>query len=121
VWLAAHFAEQLASTTSTAQQHASREDAESRAMAGKMQGGARLGREHGEEAGVQGATCTEVVSRRWKKDAEHRGFGRPGCWPSREEQGGAMGETRACRGGPAAMEVAGAPWEVERRAAAGRA
>jgi hypothetical protein len=35
--------------------------------------------------------------------------------------GGAMGETRARRGGPATMEVAGAPWEVEHRAAAGRA
>jgi hypothetical protein len=28
-----------------------------------MQGGARLGREHGEGADVQGATCTEVVER----------------------------------------------------------
>jgi hypothetical protein len=27
------------------------------------------------------------VGRRCKKDAEHRGFGRPGCWPSREEHG----------------------------------
>jgi hypothetical protein len=27
------------------------------------------------------------VGRRWKKDAEHRGFGCPGCWPSREEHG----------------------------------
>jgi hypothetical protein len=32
------------------------------------------------------------VSRRWKKDAEHRGFGRPSCWPSREEHGKAPWE-----------------------------
>jgi hypothetical protein len=32
------------------------------------------------------------VGRRWKKDAEHRGFGRPGCWPSREEHGKAPWE-----------------------------
>jgi hypothetical protein len=32
------------------------------------------------------------VGQRWKKDAEHRGFGRPGCWPSREEHGKAPWE-----------------------------
>jgi hypothetical protein len=74
-----------------------------------MQRGARLGREHGEEAGVQGATCTEVVSQRWKKDAEHRGFGRPGCWPSREEQEGAPWEK------PELAEGGQRPWKSQGR------
>jgi hypothetical protein len=32
------------------------------------------------------------VGQRWKKDAELRGFGCPGCWPSREEHGKAPWE-----------------------------
>jgi hypothetical protein len=83
------------------------------------------------------------VGRRWKKDAEHRGFGRPGCWPRREEHGkspweklelAAMGKASARRGRRSALlqgrraqgaeEVAarrrsGAPWlgkEMEQRA-----
>jgi hypothetical protein len=45
-----------------------------------------------QRAGGKGR-CEEEASHRWKKVTEHRGFGRPGCWPSREEQGeGAMGE-----------------------------
>jgi hypothetical protein len=52
------------------------------------------------------------VGRRWKKDAEHRGFGRPGCWPSREEHGkspweklelAAMGKASARRGRRSAL------------------
>jgi hypothetical protein len=60
------------------------------------------------------------VSRRWKKDAEHRGLGRPGCWPSREEHGkapweklelAAMGENFSA---PRKKEQ-GAPWLAEGR------
>jgi hypothetical protein len=47
--------------------------------------------ERGAAAGQPWSRKVEV-GRRWKKDAEHRGFGRPGCWPSREEHGKAPWE-----------------------------
>jgi hypothetical protein len=58
------------------------------------------------------------VGQRWKKDAELRGFGCPGCWPSREEHGkapweklelAAMGESFSA---PRKKER-GAPWLAE--------
>jgi hypothetical protein len=50
------------------------------------------------EQGKKGA-LRRGASQRWKKGAEHRGYGRPGCWPSREEQGRVLWEKPELTGG----------------------
>jgi hypothetical protein len=99
--VAAYFVEHLASTMGTAQHHASREDTESQAMAGLEErlllqflgvtaGSRGLGL-HGEEgraemrrrAAAAGRPWSRKVEvgRRWKKDAEHRGWRSQWRWP----------------------------------------
>jgi hypothetical protein len=131
-WLAAHFVEHIASTdgalrsSTQAGRKPGREPWRgcSRASAAARHGrGLRQRGEEGRAAAAveqgRGAAAGHPwsrkveVGRRWKKDAEHRGFGRPCCWPSREEHGKAPWEKlelAAMGRGGAEFPICCTPW-----------